>query len=218
MTPARSPLTARAAGLLSCHACGQLSRGAGGHHLRCPRCRAPLHPRKPASVATTWALTLAALILFVPANTLPMMTTASLAGSQSDTILSGVLFLWRSGSWPLALVVFFASILVPLMKILALLYLAVSVQGGSRHAPRARTQLYRAVEFIGRWSMLDIYVVTLLVALVRFQGLATVDAGPAAVAFGAVVVLTMFAAMSFDPRLIWDPLSDPAPLRRRPHD
>ncbi|MDY0012973.1 MAG: paraquat-inducible protein A [Rhodocyclaceae bacterium] len=218
MTPAKPPLTARTAGLLSCHACGQLSRGTGDHHPRCPRCRAPLHPRKPASIATTWALTLAALILFVPANTLPMMTTVSLAGSQTDTILSGVVFLWQSGSWPLALVVFFASILVPLMKILALLYLALSVQRGSRHAPRARTQLYRAVELIGRWSMLDIYVVTLLVALVRFQGLATVDAGPAAVAFGAVVVLTMFAAMSFDPRLIWDPLSDPDTPRWRPHD
>lgn len=206
-------VTAQGAGLLSCHTCGQLCRAGGAPRPRCPRCRAPLHDRKPASVATTWALTLAALVLFVPANTLPMMTTSSLAGTQSDTILSGVVFLWTSGSWPLALVVFFASILVPLLKIMALLYLTLSVQLGAHHAPRARTKLYRLVEFIGRWSMLDIYVVTLLVALVRFQGLATVDAGPAALAFGAVVVLTLFAAMSFDPRLIWDPLSasDEAP-------
>lgn len=207
MTPA---VTARSLGLLSCHACGQLARPAPVALPRCPRCHAPLHDRKPASLATTWALTLAAMILFVPANTLPMMTTTSLGGSQQDTILSGVVFLWTSGSWPLAAVVFFASILVPLLKILALLYLAASVQRGSRVAPRARTRLYRMVEFVGRWSMLDIYVVTLLVALVRFQGLATVEAGPAALAFGGVVVLTMFAAMSFDPRLIWDPFTGDA--------
>uniref|UniRef100_UPI000683FC60 paraquat-inducible protein A n=1 Tax=Methyloversatilis thermotolerans TaxID=1346290 RepID=UPI000683FC60 len=193
---------------MSCHVCGQLARHEGHTHTRCPRCHAPLHQRKPASVSATWALLIASAILFIPANTLPMMTTSSLFGTQSDTIMSGVVFLWNSGSWPLALVVFFASIVVPLLKILALAWLNWSVQRRSRRAVMQRTRLYRIVEFVGRWSMLDIYVITLLVALVNFRGLATIEAGPAAVAFGAVVVLTMFAAMSFDPRLIWDPLAD----------
>ena len=202
---------ARQAGLLNCHICGQLSQApAGGGFLRCPRCRAPLHMRKPASLATTWALVIAAAILYIPANLLPMMSTASLLGSQEDTIMSGVIFLWQSGSWPLAAVVFFASVMVPLLKIFALVYLAASAQRRSRHRLLQRTRLYRMVEFVGRWSMLDIYVITILVALVKFQGLATIQAGPAAVAFGAVVVLTMFAAMSFDPRLIWDPAADSA--------
>ena len=203
---------ARQAGLLNCHICGQLSRApAGGGFLRCPRCRAPVHMRKPASLATTWALVIAATILYIPANLLPMMSTASLLGSQDDTIMSGVIFLWQSGSWPLAAVVFFASVMVPLLKIFALVYLAAAAQRRSRHRLIQRTRLYRMVEFVGRWSMLDIYVITILVALVKFQGLATIQAGAAAVAFGAVVVLTMFAAMSFDPRLIWDPAADSAP-------
>jgi paraquat-inducible protein A len=209
--PAGAPqLTAREAGLMSCHVCGQLARTPSGAHalLRCPRCDTPMHMRKPASVSATWALVLAAAILFIPANLLPVMTTTSLLGSQQDTIMSGVVFLWQSGSWPLATVVFFASIMVPLLKILALIHLAASVQRRSRHRLRQRTRLFRLVEFVGRWSMLDIYVITMLVALVHFQGLATIHAGPGAVAFGAVVVLTMFASMSFDPRLIWDPLAD----------
>lgn len=202
--------TALSAGLLNCHVCGQLSRQpkAGGA-IRCPRCHSPLHGRKPHSVGTTWALTLAAMLLYLPANLLPIMETSSLFGSQQDTILSGVLFLWESGSWPLAVVVFFASVMVPMLKVLALLHLLVSVQRRSSRHRLQRARLYRLLEFVGRWSMLDIYVIVILAALVRFQGLATVQAGPAALAFGAVVVLTMLAAMSFDPRLIWDPVSAP---------
>jgi len=205
----RRTLTAREAGLLSCHVCGQLARppAEGAHSLRCPRCRAPMHLRKPASVSTTWALLIASIVMFLPANLLPVMTTTSLLGSQQDTIMSGVIFLWQSGSWPLAAVVFFASVMVPLLKIVALVYLTLSVQRRSTHNLLQRTRLYRLVEFVGRWSMLDIYVITMLVALVSFRGLATIEAGPGAIAFGAVVVLTMFAAMSFDPRLIWDPLA-----------
>lgn len=202
-------LTAREAGLLSCHVCGQLARPPEGaaHSLRCPRCRAPMHLRKPASVSTTWALLIASIVMFLPANLLPVMTTTSLLGSQQDTIMSGVVFLWQSGSWPLAVVVFFASVMVPLLKIIALVYLTLSVHRRSTRNLLQRTRLYRLVEFVGRWSMLDIYVITMLVALVSFRGLATIEAGPGAIAFGAVVVLTMFAAMSFDPRLIWDPLA-----------
>lgn len=206
----RRALTAREAGLLSCHVCGQLARPpeSAPHGLRCPRCHAPMHLRKPASISTTWALLIASIVMFVPANLLPVMTTTSLLGSQQDTIMSGVIFLWQSGSWPLAAVVFFASVMVPLLKIVALLYLTLSVQRRSTRNLLQRTRLYRLVEFVGRWSMLDIYVITMLVALVSFRGLATIAAGPGAIAFGAVVVLTMFAAMSFDPRLIWDPLAN----------
>lgn len=202
--------TARDAGLMSCHVCGQLARAPAGasRALRCPRCNAPMHLRKPASISTTWALVLASIILFVPANLLPVMTTTSLLGTQQDTIMSGIIFLWQSGSWPLAAVVFFASVMVPLLKIISLMYLTLSVQRRSRRNLLQRTRLYRMVEFVGRWSMLDIYVITMLVALVNFRGLAIIEAGPGAIAFGAVVVLTLFAAMSFDPRLIWDPLAD----------
>jgi paraquat-inducible protein A len=151
-------------------------------------------------------LLVASVILYIPANVLPVMETGSLFGWQTDTILSGVVYLWSSGSWALAALVFVASIVVPLAKIVALAFLLVSVQLCSTWQPLQRTKLYRLVELVGRWSMLDIYVVTILVALVQIKGLANIRAGPAALAFGAVVVLTMQAAGSFDARLIWDPL------------
>lgn len=199
--------TAARLGLLACPTCSLVSRapGAGGA-AACPRCHGPLHARKPRSVARCWAFLVAAMALYVPANTLPIMYTRSLFGSQDDTIMSGVLFLWQSGSWYLALVVFVASILVPLAKIIGLALLLVSVQLGSQWRPLERARLYRLVESVGRWSMLDIFVVALLVTVVQLTALAAVRAGPAALAFGAVVVLTMIAAQSFDPRLIWDPL------------
>ena len=199
------PVTAAQLGLLGCHVCGLVSRAAAGaNESFCPRCAAPLHPRKPASVSRCWALLIAAMILYVPANTLPMMKTSSLFGSQSDTILSGVVYFWTSGSWYLALIIFFASIMVPLLKMLSLMLLLVSVQRRSRWQQAQRARLYRLVEFVGRWSMLDVYVVAVIVALVQLKALATIQPGPGAAAFGAVVVLTMFAAMAFDPRLIWD--------------
>ena len=205
MNPA--PATAASLGLLVCHACGLLSRPApNSHDARCPRCGAQLHLRKPDSITRTWALLIAAIILYIPANVLPMMNTSSLFGSQSDTIMSGVVYFWTSGSWYLALIIFFASIMVPLLKMIALVLLLVSVQSRSRWQQDQRARLYRLVEFVGRWSMLDIYVVAVIVALVQLQALATIQPGPGAIAFGAVVVLTMFAAMAFDPRLIWDPV------------
>jgi paraquat-inducible protein A len=157
-------------------------------------------------VSRSWALLIAAYILYIPANLLPIMVTSSLFGAEKDTILSGVIFLWHSGSWDLALVVFIASIMVPLLKLMALTVLLVSVQRRSIWRPVQRARLYRLVELVGRWSMLDIYVVTVLAALVQIGSLATIKAGPAVVPFGAVVVLTMLAAQQFDPRLIWDPL------------
>ncbi|QYD68333.1 paraquat-inducible protein A [Paraburkholderia edwinii] len=197
--------TAAGAGLLVCHECGLLSRaGRHTHGVHCSRCGAALHFRKVASISRTWAFIMSAVVLYIPANVLPVMNTSSLFGSEKDTILSGVVYLWTSGSWPLAIIVFVASIAVPMLKILALVFLVVSVQLRSTWLQKRRTAIYRIVELVGRWSMLDIYVITILVALVQFSALATIQAGPGAIAFGAVVVLTMFAAMSFDPRLIWD--------------
>ncbi len=198
-------VTAAEAGLLACHGCGLLQRAPGAaHDLACARCGAGLHFRTPDSVARTWALLIAAYVLFVPANVLPVMQTGSLFGAQTDTIMSGVIFLWVTGSWPLALIIFVASIAVPASKLLALTYLLVSVQRRSAWARQQRTRLYRVLELVGRWSMVDIYVAAILAALVQFGGLMSIRPGPGAIAFGAVVVLTMFAAESFDPRLIWD--------------
>jgi len=177
-----------------------------GRRARCPRCTDVLHHRKPRSLQRTWALVLAAVILYIPANVLPIMTVTSLGRTQSDTILSGVVFLLTHGMWPLAAVVFLASIFVPLLKLLILIFLLVSVQLRASWRPRERTRLYRIIETIGRWSMVDIFVVTILVALVRLGNLASIEAEAGAIFFCAVVVITMIAAMSFDPRLIWDNL------------
>jgi len=194
-------------GLLSCHTCGLVSKSdPDSHEAWCPRCAAALHFRKPDSISRTWALLIASVILYVPANVMPVMETSSLLGAQEDTIMSGVVYLWVSGSWPLAVVVFIASVLVPLAKIIAIAFLTASVQMRSTWQPEQRTRLYRIVELVGRWSMLDIYVIAILVSLVQLKAIATIQAGPAAIAFAGVVVLTMLAAMSFDPRLIWDPM------------
>jgi len=193
--------------MLVCHACGLLSKAQPHvHEMSCPRCGDHLHFRKPNSIQRSWALLLTAMLLYIPANLLPMMHTSSLFGSQSDTIMSGVVYFWTSGSWYLALIIFFASIMVPLLKMVALILLLITAQRRSRWQLQQRTRLYRLVEFVGRWSMLDIYVVAVIVALVQLKGLATILPGPGAIAFGAVVVLTMFAAMAFDPRIMWDSL------------
>jgi paraquat-inducible protein A len=207
-----------AAGLVSCHACGRVQpfvRSAA--RQRCVRCDAPLHQRKPDSLARTWALLMAAALLYIPANLLPVMHTTSLVGDEDDTIMSGIVFFWTSGDWPLAVIVFVASILVPMLKLFVLALLATTAQRGSTWRTHERTALYRIVEFIGRWSMLDVFVITLTVALVRFQSLAVITAGPGAIAFGSVVILTMLASLQFDPRLIWDPLNRGARHAPPPH-
>lgn len=194
-------------GLCSCNFCGLVSGLDNSDGLtRCPRCRAPLHHRKPNSVSQCWALLISAYILYIPANLLPIMYTGSLFDNREDTIMSGVIHLWKTGSWGISAIVFIASIMVPLFKLMALTVLLLSVQRRSTWWSMQRARLYRLVELVGRWSMLDIYVVTLLAAVVQIRSLATVRAGTGAIAFGAVVVLTMFASMKFDPRLIWDPL------------
>ncbi len=202
-----SALTAQAASLVSCHSCHLLCKMRSDYqagHLTCPRCGAALHPRKINSISRTWALILAAFVCYIPANVLPITHVTSFGKVQSDTIMSGVIYFIHSGSWPIALVIFVASIFVPLVKLFILTFLLITVQRKTTWRQKDRTKLYRITEAIGRWSMVDIYVVTILVALVKMGALATIDAGPGAVFFGAVVVITMFAAMFFDPRLIWD--------------
>jgi len=163
-----------------------------------------MHLRKPNSIARTWALILAAFIFYIPANVLPITVVISLGKAQKDTIMSGVIYFVKTGMWPIALVIFVASIFVPLLKLLILTFLLITVQRKSVWRQKDRTLLYRITEVVGRWSMIDIFVVTILVALVSLGSLATIYAGPGVIFFAAVVVITMFAAMSFDPRLIWD--------------
>jgi paraquat-inducible protein A len=215
MKPA--PLTAMRASLVSCHSCHLLCKAAPvaqGLSMSCPRCGAQLHSRKPNSIARTWALIIAAFIFYIPANVLPITTVISLGKAQSDTIMSGVIYFVKSGSWPIALVIFVASVFVPLLKLFLLTFLLISVQRKSQWRPKDRTRLYRITEAVGRWSMVDIYVVTILVALVKLGSLATIEAGPGAIFFAGVVIITMFAAMSFDPRLIWD-AQEPNDERRK---
>jgi paraquat-inducible protein A len=197
--------TAAQAGLLSCEACQLLTRPAAAEEPGfCPRCGEKLEFRREGSIQTTWALIAAAAICYVPANALPVMNTTTLGDTEGDTILSGVAFLYTSGSWPLALIVLIASVMIPLGKLAALAYLLVTVQQGSVTSNHQRTRLYRIVEFIGRWSMLDVFVATFTVALVQLQPLMSVEPGTGVLFFAAVVVLTMLAAETFDPRLIWD--------------
>lgn len=200
-------VTAASQGLCSCHVCGQVSPCVPeGGDARCPRCRTRLHRRRPNSLQHCWALLIAAYILYLPANLMVMMETGSLISYRKDTIMSGIVHLWTTDFKGIASIVFIASILVPLFKLLVLTLLLLSVRRGSTWGMHQRLLLYRVVEFVGRWSMLDIFVVTLLAALVQLHSLAVVRAGTGAIAFGAVVVLTMFAAMAFDPRLMWDSL------------
>ncbi len=206
-----SDTTAAQASLMSCHACHQLSRIPAGFtngEAICPRCEAHIHLRKPNSISRTWALLIAAYILYIPANLLPVMTVISFGKGNPDTILSGVKELIHAGMWPIALLVFFASITVPVSKLLILTYLCLSVQLKSKWRPRERTVLYRITEVVGRWSMIDIFMISILIALVKLEAVATIEPGMGAISFAAVVIITMFAAMGFDPRLIWDKMEE----------
>ncbi len=194
-------------GIVACHDCGKLAK-LETHHQHCERCGGALHFRKTDSLARSWALLIASAIFYIPANVMPITRTASLGKVQSDTIMSGVIYFLHHGDWPLALVIFTASVAVPFLKIVVLTFLLIAAQRQSTWRPLDRTKLYRITELVGRWSMVDVFVVTILVALVQLGILATIQAGPGALYFGMVVVLTMLAAQSFDPRLIWDPVEE----------
>ena len=203
MTITGRPLTALQAQQASCHCCGLLIGRAAGVS-RCPRCGSTLHARHKDSLTRTWALLLAAMIFYVPANLLPITITTALGRTEGDTIMQGVIYFMKSGEWPIGLVIFTASILIPLLKMIALTYLLVSLQRHSDHRPLQKTKIYRVVELVGRWSMIDVFVVTIMVALVQLGAVATMAAGSGAIFFCAVVIISMLAAASFDPRLIWD--------------
>ena len=192
-------------GLVSCEACGLLSRPAGAEEPgECPRCGEELEFRRRDAVQRTWALVIAAAICYLPANILPVMRTTTLTSEVPDTIISGVVYLYTSGSWYLALILLIASVMIPLAKLAALAYLLVTVQRGSVRNNRERARLYRVLAVIGRWSMVDVFVATFVVALIQLRPLMSVAPEPGVLFFSAVVILTIFAAESFDPRLIWD--------------
>ena len=204
-TPRAPSGSAARHGLVSCAHCALLCRAAAHDQPgNCPRCGAPLAWRRRQSVQRSWALLIAAAVFYIPANLLPVMITVTPGSSEPDTIMAGVIYLYTSGSWPLALIVLIASVMIPLGKMVALATLLVGVQRGSTRNKRQRMRLYRLVELIGRWSMLDVFVDTFVVALVQLQPLMSVAPGDGVVYFMLVVVFTMLAAQSFDPRLIWD--------------
>jgi paraquat-inducible protein A len=197
-------VTGESLGLLVCTRCRATLRAIAAPGQRCPRCHSPVHARRPHSIATTASLVITAALLYIPANVLPVMRTHTFFSDEDDTIMSGVISLAHSGSWPVALLVFFASIVVPLLKLIALSEILIAVSRKSVRHAQQRSRLFRIIEFVGRWSMLDVFAMSLLVALVQIQSLATVQVRPAALAFAGVVVLTMLAAQSFDERLLWD--------------
>ena len=197
--------TAAAQGLACCHVCFKV---APDTLRRCPRCRAALHLRKPDSLQRTLALLVTASLLYIPANLLPIMTTDQLGRATDSTILGGVVVLIQHGDLPIALVIFVASVLVPLGKLFVLFWLCWSVSRRQPASHRERTRLYRTAEMVGKWSMTDVFVVAILVALIQLGGILLVTPGAAALAFGGVVIVTMLAAHAFDPRLIWDQLGD----------
>ena len=187
---------------MGCGTCGLVVRGRDG--TACPRCGFALHHRKPDSITRTWALTIAAAILYIPANTYPFLTVVRVGAGEPSTILGGVRELLEAGMWPLALLVFFASVAVPVLKLLGLAVLLIAAMAWTKPRRQDRTVLYRILDAVGRWSMIDIFMESILVALVQFGAIVTVAPGPGAIAFAAVVILTMLAARAFDPRLIWD--------------
>ena len=192
--------------LLACEQCDQVVRADAAHlhGLPCPRCATPLHRRKPDSLNRSWALAATAAILYVPANLLPIMTVTSFGKGTPDTIVSGVIELLHAGMWPIALLVFFASITVPVLKLIGLVFLLITVHRRSTKRLRDRTVMYRIIEGVGRWSMVDVFMIGILAALVALGNLATIAPGPGAIAFCGVVIVTILAAMAFDPRLMWD--------------
>ena len=204
-TDATAELTASAAGLVSCHVCLRLNEPSQAH---CTRCKTRLHVRIRDSLQVTLALLITASLLYIPANIYPIMFTDQLGSSTESTILGGVVLLIEMGSIPIAAVIFFASVLVPLGKMAALYYLTWSAWRGHTGRLRERTWLYHLTESIGKWSMVDVFVVALLVALVQLGDLLVIRPGIAALSFAAVVIVTMLAANTFDPRLMWDGVDD----------
>lgn len=200
----RCGMNAAAQQVTGCPTCGLINHLSPHHPSSCIRCGTALHARKPHSLQYTWALLLTAMILYIPANAYPMMITTSLGQSHAATIIGGMMELWQHGSQPIAVVIFVASVLVPILKMLVLILLSWLVEHPGPLSALQKTRLYHLTEFVGRWSMVDVFVVAIMVALIQSGNLMSVLPGPAALAFCAVVITTMLAAMAFDPRLLWD--------------
>lgn len=204
-------------GLAGCHTCGRVAPISMGS---CPRCGSALHLRKARSVQNTIALMVAAIALYIPSHLLPIMTVVELGDVTHNTIIGGMMRFWDTGAYPIAIVIFAASILIPLLKIVALSWLCAAASGRVHPSPTMLGRIYWFTELLGRWSMVDIFVVGILVSLVQLGNYMTITPGPGALAFAGVVMLTMFAAMSFEPRLLWDRLdelpADPSPNTTKP--
>ncbi|MBS8225146.1 paraquat-inducible protein A [Vannielia litorea] len=193
--------TARQAGLVTCRTCARVWPM---QTESCGRCGMPLTSREPMSLQRVWAWWLAGLVCYIPANLYPMLVTETLTSRSDDTIIGGAIEIARHGDLGIALIVLIASVFIPVIKFIAIGYLALSVRMRSQKTPVARMHLFEVIEFIGRWSMIDVFVVAILSALVQLSVVASIQPGPAALAFALSVIFTMFSAKSFDPRLIWD--------------
>jgi len=210
--------TAAECGLVACPACGSITRLTVEQFNEPPNCRlcfARLHSRKPMSIQRSWAWLIAGILAYVPANVYPIMYTVVFGNTEPNTIIGGFLVLWELKSYPVALVVFVASVVVPVLKFIAVSYLLISIQKRIGHSRYERTRLYRLTELVGRWSMIDVFVVAILAALVQIGSVAQIEPGLGATAFGATVIFTMLSALALDSRLLWDKESDqpvtPAP-------
>jgi paraquat-inducible protein A len=201
-------LTARAAGLVACTRCTRVwPLGTP----TCARCGSALVSRDPKSLSRVWAWWLAGLMAYIPANLYPMLRTKTLAFDQSDTIIGGAMELIRHGAVGVGLIIIIASVFIPIGKFIAIAALARAVRRGAVTRAETRQRIYEVVEYIGRWSMIDVFVVAILTALVQLSVVASIEPGPAALAFACSVIFTMFSAQAFDPRLIWDDDPGPAP-------
>ena len=199
--------TAMESGFMICHDCGKLTDASDIHpstSLICPRCKADIHFRKHQSIPATWALVLTAVIFFIPANLLPIMRVELFGSIEYSTIMDGILYFFHEKEYGIGLIIFMASILVPLFKIVGLLIILLSIKFKWKRWLRHKTAMFRFIVFVGRWSMLDIFVIALMATLVKFGSFTATVAAPAATYFGAVVVCTMVAAHTFDSRLLWD--------------
>lgn len=197
-------IRAKDQGLAACHRCKMIVKLSDKTHASCTRCGSTVHYRKHDSINRAWAFLLSAFVMYIPANTEAIMHTVALGQQSSDTILSGVLYFLAHGDWPVALIIFSASVLLPLLKMISIAYILLMIQRGSNTRKTEKTKLYILAEIMGRWSMVDVFVVALLAALVQLGSLTNIQPGPAGAAFAAMVILTMFSAMAFDPKLIWD--------------
>ncbi|QTN32696.1 paraquat-inducible protein A [Akkermansiaceae bacterium] len=212
--PAKYPPRGLSKGLAGCHVCEKVSPVSLGH---CPRCGSHLHLRKPDSLNRTIALVIAAAVMYIPANTLPIMSVRELGVLTESTIMQGLVQFWQARSYPIAIVIFTASLLIPILKIFSLLWLCAAAKGMVPHSSKVLGRVYWVTELLGRWSMVDIFVVAILVTMVQLGNYMRITPGPGALAFAAVVILTMFAAMSFDPKLLWDQLErEQAEAARQP--